>query len=220
MLNMLIAMMAKTFDRIYESAMVDFQYHFIGNLLQMIEEPAVPPILRTLGVPWRICSTCWWWIYQRGSKLSEKIGTTQKAQQKVKLRESSFHDMQKELQEREDKEADILKAMKLRFLDKNLTHEDCIKMLYAFVTEFISEHASDTQVQDDLWRKQMAQKLFLMDIKLETKVDTLRTQLDEMSKNMKSIEQSLQKLTGNSADSSLQSKPDVDGVQKDTTSWG
>lgn len=47
MLNMLIAMMAKTFDRIYEAAMVDFQYNLIGDLLQMISEPAPPPVLRT-----------------------------------------------------------------------------------------------------------------------------------------------------------------------------
>ena len=37
-------------------AMVDFQYHFIGNLLQMVSEPAVPPVLRTLCVPWMLLS--------------------------------------------------------------------------------------------------------------------------------------------------------------------
>lgn len=43
MLNMLIAMMAKTFDRIYEGAMVDFQFSFVGTVIQTADEPAVPP---------------------------------------------------------------------------------------------------------------------------------------------------------------------------------
>ena len=145
MLNMLIAMMAKTFDRIYESAMVDFQYHFIGNLLQMVDEPAVPPILRTLGVPWTLCSTCWRWISQRGRELPQS-GRREGTQQAVLLRNSSFHAMHQEQQQRD---AGLREAMLRVDVNGKPTDEDqCIGLLYESVTSFVSEHASDTQVQD------------------------------------------------------------------------
>ncbi|CAK9085939.1 unnamed protein product [Durusdinium trenchii] len=189
MLNMLIAMMAKTFDRIYESAMVDFQYHFIGNLLQMVDEPAVPPILRTLGVPWTLCSTCWRWISQRGRELPQS-GRREGTQQAVLLRNSSFHAMHQEQQQRD---AGLREAMLRVDVNGKPTDEDqCIGLLYESVTSFVSEHASDTQVQDDLWRKQIARRLFLMDIKLETKVDTLTK---ELSKTKVDTMEKLDKLT-------------------------
>lgn len=179
MLNMLIAMMAKTFDRIYESAMVDFQYHFIGNLLQMIEEPAVPPILRSFGVPWNICSTCWQWKCSSGS--AEKITATQKHKHHVLLRQSCFRDMKKELQEREVAAVAMKEGNEVKIkMDAQLSDDECINLLSTFVTEFISEHASDTQVQDDLWKKQMAQKLFSMDMK----VDALTTKFDRLLQQM------------------------------------
>ena len=59
-------------------------------------------------------------------------------------------------------------------------HDQCIDLLYKSVTSFISEHASDTQVQDDLWKKQMAQKLFSMDMK----VDALTTKFDRLLQQM------------------------------------
>lgn len=34
------------------------------------------------------------------------------------------------------------------------------------VEDFVVEHAADTQVQDALWRKQIARQLFVMDCKL------------------------------------------------------
>ena len=183
MLNMLIAMMAKTFDRIYESAMVDFQYHFIGNLLQMVEEPAVPPILRMLGVPWMVCSTCWRWISRKRSELSENNGTA--SPQAVLLRNSSFHAMHKEQQQRDSGLREVMIRVDT---DGKLTdHYHCVDLLYKSVTSFVSEHASDTQVQDDLWRKQMAQKLFLMDKELrETKIDTMN-KLDKLTEQMDAL---------------------------------
>lgn len=40
------------------------------------------------------------------------------------------------------------------------------KLLSDRVEDFVVEHAADTQVQDALWRKQIARQLFVMDCKL------------------------------------------------------
>jgi len=40
------------------------------------------------------------------------------------------------------------------------------KLLSDRVEGFVVEHAADTQVQDALWRKQIARQLFVMDCKL------------------------------------------------------
>ena len=151
MLNMLIAMMSKTFDRIYEGAMVDFQYHFIGNLLQTVSEPAVPPVLRTLGVPWMMLSTLSNLFHRcRDSsqkKKMEKFGSTEKDGE-VALRHSVLQDDLSLSQSRLPQLADLFQILSDR------------------VEDFVEEHASDTQVQDALWRKQIARQLFMMDCKL------------------------------------------------------
>ncbi|CAK8994331.1 Transient receptor potential cation channel trpm (Transient receptor potential cation channel [Durusdinium trenchii] len=186
MLNMLIAMMAKTFDRIYESAMVDFQYQFIGSLLQMVEEPSVPPVLRTLGLPWMMCCTLWRWTKGSREQITKKIWTTQnESNSEVWLRLSSFHAMHREQQQRDAVSGEV----KIRGDEdgRPTDHDQCIDLLYKSVTSFISEHASDTQVQDDLWRKQMAQKICSVDMKLETKVDALTTKLDTLTQTLEAL---------------------------------
>lgn len=155
MLNMLIAMMAKTFDRIYEDAMVDFQYHFIGNLLQMVSEPAVPPVLRTLGVPWMMLSTLSKLsAYCCGSKMEPdekplKMGSTEKSDTKFALRASI------------QTENDLPPAIKTELL-----RDVDVRLLSDRVDEFVADNAADTQVQDAFWRKQVARQLFVVDCKV------------------------------------------------------
>eukprot|EP00438_Fugacium_kawagutii_P014921 Skav212394 [mRNA] locus=scaffold2663:10285:10836:+ [translate_table: standard] len=155
MLNMLIAMMAKTFDRIYEDAMVDFQYHFIGNLLQMVSEPAVPPVLRTLGVPWMMLSTALKLpMYCCGSEMALderpwKMGSTEKSDTKFALRASI------------QPENDLPTAIKTELL-----RDRDVRLLSDRVEEFVTDNAADTQVQDAFWRKQVARQLFVMDCKV------------------------------------------------------
>eukprot|EP00438_Fugacium_kawagutii_P036103 Skav207191 [mRNA] locus=scaffold4046:37645:39168:+ [translate_table: standard] len=168
MLNMLIAMMAKTFDRIYEDAMVDFQYHFIGNLLQIVSEPAVPPVLRTLGVPWMVLSTlsklsmyfCGCQTQTDGK--SWKMGSTEKSERKFSLPQS------------------VQSANESPTSKSELLGDTDVKLLSDRVEEFVSDNASDTQVQDAFWRKQVARQLFTMDCKvtkLAKDMETLTSKL-------------------------------------------
>ena len=76
--------------------------------------------------------------------------------------------------------------------------EEDLKMvwkLYEKVDKFIEEHGSDTQVQDDLWRKQIARKLFMMDVRFqETDVKlkkTLENQL-KMDEKLDALQKMLQ----------------------------
>ena len=165
-------------------AMVDFQYHFIGNLLQMVSEPAVPPVLRTLCVPWMLLSillscctrfsNCFFHfcgkhgLCGRGrngetgaSKASEgrlwKMGSTEKSSGSVALR----HSFLQTLQPSSDVADGVSPVSQPRFVP-----DADFKLLSDRVEDFVVEHAADTQVQDALWRKQIARQLFVMDCKL------------------------------------------------------
>lgn len=53
--------------------------------------------------------------------------------------------------------------------------------LSADVDRFLAEHASDTHVQDELWRKQIARQLFLVDSKINALQAALLTDSDRPS---------------------------------------
>lgn len=214
MLNMLIAMMAKTFDRIYEGAMVDFQYHFIGNLLQMVSEPAVPPVLRTLCVPWMLlsilpscctrfsnflchfcgkrglcglCGTCGTKGRNGETEASEagrlwKMGSTEKSSGSVALRHSFLQMLKDPKNPKDPKESDSpsLDLADLAVQSRFVPDAD-FKLLSDRVEDFVVEHAADTQVQDALWRKQIARQLFVMDCKL-TSLASLAEEMQTLRK--------------------------------------
>lgn len=178
MLNMLIAMMAKTFDRIYEAAMVDFQYNLIGDLLQMISEPAPPPVLRTLSVPWMILTTVRSWVCCYGSEPQEegllKVGTTEKSVGHHGVL-AADHDGTQSPSCHSFTDGEIGENNQMQ-----MEKEDFFR-LSADVDHFLAEHASDTHVQDELWRKQIARQLFLVDSKINALQAALLTDSDRPS---------------------------------------
>ena len=173
--------------------MVDFQYHFIGNLLQMVSEPAVPPVLRTLCVPWMLLSILlsgcrrfsnfFCHCGKRGetglrgrrhgetgeaqaSERSEaglwKMGSTEKSSGSVALRHSFL------MKDPQSSPSDLA-------AESRLVPDADFKLLSDRVEDFVVEHASDTQVQDALWRKQIARQLFMMDCKLTSLAKEMQT---------------------------------------------
>mgnify|MGYP002803535339 FL=1 len=178
MLNMLIAMMAKTFDRIYEAAMVDFQYNLIGDLLQMISEPAPPPVLRTLSVPWMILTTVTSWVCCYGSEPQEegllKVGTTEKSVDHHGVL-APDHDGTQSPSCHSFTDGEIGENNQMQ-----MEKEDFFR-LSADVEHFLAEHASDTHVQDELWRKQIARQLFLVDSKINALQAALLSDSDRPS---------------------------------------
>ena len=57
LLNMLIAMMAKTFDRIAEDAATNYHFMFAQLVVSYRDGPCVPPPFSLLGVPYALVTS-------------------------------------------------------------------------------------------------------------------------------------------------------------------
>jgi len=185
MLNMLIAMMAKTFDRIYERSMIDFQYNFIAAVLQTVEEPAVPPVLRMLSVPWRIvelamsasdANNCIKVHEDICKKVKDDKFTSTQLEHADNIRKSRFKKLHKEQTAEFDDEQ---KEPNPPAEQKDPEGLQTLDILYKAVQEFVAEHISDAAIQEEIWRKQFAKQLFATDNRVKAVQSALRSEENE-----------------------------------------
>jgi len=67
LLNMLIAMMAKTFDNISEASATNYLFLFAQRTLALQNEPPTPPPLNALGLPCQAMFLLWDWLRTESS---------------------------------------------------------------------------------------------------------------------------------------------------------
>ncbi|CAE7457757.1 TRPM1 [Symbiodinium natans] len=199
MLNMLIAMMAKTFDRIFEKSMVDYQYNFAGFVLTMRHEHAVPPIARLCGLPWTLGKN----IYYKTCGPRDEEASAQSSGGHAKLRETFFKES-KESQEAgpgaggttviptnlEAQPAAEVQDVQFQSVveqppasssqasqepvtaqSKSVDTYELSVQLQKLVEKFLEEHDSDAAFQDEQFRRQVAQKLWKLDSHVEDLIE-------------------------------------------------
>jgi len=197
MLNMLIAMMAKTFDRIFEKSMVDYQYNFAGFVLQMRQEHDVPPVLRLFSLPWTLGKN----IYLQTCGREKEDKTRGTSVKRYNLRESFFKDSAEAVKDREatpgqssavinptnlnagleapltdivsPAEGTLEPGPSIQAPSQNKTMEtyELSVHMSKLVEKFLEEHDSDAAFQDEQFRRQVAQKLWKLDSHVEDLID-------------------------------------------------
>ena len=75
LLNMLIAMMAKTFDNVGEASSMNFNFLFAQIVMSTHEQPLLPPPLYLLAIPWDVAHACKWVVKRCGSQPSSWVDT-------------------------------------------------------------------------------------------------------------------------------------------------
>ena len=159
MVNMLIALMAKTFDNVWEALGVNSQYLFAQLVLSWNSQVAVPPPLLLLTIPYELlellrtlgyCVTC------RGA--SDGYRRLDRSSHAVHLGSDakSFEAIQNTLQG-----VNSWQYWKARHKEEDLADSAAVWI----------ENREDDNVQEDRWRTKMMQRQAQLVRQLETRID-------------------------------------------------
>jgi len=214
LLNMLIAMMAKSFDNVSESSVPNYLF-LKAQLVYSTQAMAdVPPVLYALSLPYWICTTAWNVPCLGELKISRAISSRRWRGRKPEKRGGRMQ--RKSIIDRPDATAAML-TRKLSSQDKSL------RELAEMIARYVKDHDDDISPEEH-WRSAMSKRLSGRIAQLEDRqheqVERLQTQLTEIaerSHRQESMLIALSKCHGLSLDATPGSTPQSQLDREDST---
>lgn len=162
LVNLLIALMSKTFDLVYESKDINYTYLFSRLVISYGQQSLLPPPLNMIHLAGKFIYAVWRGINGTCASHSQY--------RRVLLESDDMHPLRDEGE------------WKNRYrLDSN--EEEKADLVYE-VREFIEQHENESgsEVLQERWRAGFSQSLTLLARKLDTRMDSVERALGSSSK--------------------------------------
>merc|ERR1740117_768121 len=174
LLNMLIAMMAKTFDNISEASATNYLFLFAQRTLGLRNEAPTPPPLNALGLPCEAICRLWAWLYPDKVAKHEflsvylksigaigtdaavaavKVGQEKAAQEKATTAAAVTLEASPSSRPPSPSSCEVTPSEETPLV-KEMTFVEKIKPLAEEITEYIQDHQDDA-AQEERWRTTM-----------------------------------------------------------------
>jgi len=197
MLNMLIAMMAKTFDNVWEAAVPNFQYLFTQMVHSLIEQPPAPPPLYLLTLPYECVQIVKWCCKWKG--VTENTADNEMTV-KIEL-EKSEDELARELTEYIlDNQDDVAQEERWRtLLNKNISAkfakqqeqltnvEKQLTNTEKQQTDMLAKFAKQQEQLADM-KEQQQEQLAKLEAKQQEQLTVVKSQLTNVEKQLTNTE--------------------------------